>query len=105
MNARITKWVAAAGAATALTLGAGCASIEDMETLQAEVDSLRGELAAAQDAAAAAASEAQAARAEADEAAGAAGSAMSAASEAQASGAANSEKIDRMFEKMMMKGK
>ena len=48
-------------------------------------------------------SEAEAARAAAGNAASAADGAMNAAGEAQAGSAANAEKIDRMFEKVMMK--
>ena len=103
MNNRIAKWATAAGAVAILTVSSGCARIQDVDTLTAEIESLRGELAAAQDAAASARSEAEAARAAAGDAASAAGDAMSAASDAQASGAANAEKLDRMFEKVMMK--
>lgn len=101
MKNRTVKW-AAAGVAV-LMLSSGCARIQDMETLQAEIDALKGELATAQDAASGAMSEATAARAAAGDAASAADSAMNAASEAQAGGAANAEKIERMFEKVMMK--
>ena len=80
MNNKTVKWAAAAGAAAMLLLGSGCARMQDVESLQAEVD-----------------------RAAAGDAASAADSAMSAANDAQASGAANAEKIDRMFEKAMMK--
>ena len=103
MNNRIAKWATAAGAVAILTISSGCARIQDVDTLQAEIESLRGELAAAQDATASARAEAEAARAAAGDAASAAGDAMSAASDAQASGAANAEKLDRMFEKVMMK--
>ena len=103
MKSRTARWATAAGAVAILTLSSGCARIQDMESLQAEVDGLKSELAAAQDAATGAMTEAEAARAAAGDAASAADSAMSAASEAQAGGAANAEKLDRMFEKMMMK--
>ena len=103
MNNRIAKWATAAGAVAILALSSGCARIQDVDALESEVDSLRGELAAAQDAAASARAEAEAARAAAGDAASAAGDAMSAASDAQANGAANAEKLDRMFEKVMMK--
>lgn len=100
---KIAKWTTAACAAAALTLVAGCASVQDLETLQGQVDSLKGELAAAQAAADSAMSEAKAAGMAAGDAAGAADAAMNAASDAAAGGAANAEKLDRMFEKVMMK--
>ena len=107
MNDRIAKRATIAGAVAALVLSAGCARIQDMDTIEAEVAALKSELAAAQseaaEATARAQSEAEAARAAAGDAASAADSAMSAASDAQASGAANAEKIDRMFEKVMSK--
>ena len=103
MKHRTARWATAAGAVALLTLGTGCARIQDMESLQAEVSSLKSELAAAQAATASAMSEAEAARAAAGNAANAADSAMAAAGEAQAGGAANAERIDRMFEKVMMK--
>ena len=100
---KIAKWTTVACAAAALTLVAGCASVQDLEALQGQVDSLKGELAAAQAAADTAMSEAKAAGMAAGEAAGAADAAMNAASDAAAGGAANAEKLDRMFEKVMMK--
>ena len=104
---KIAKWTTAACAAAALALVAGCASVQDMDALQGQVDVLTGELAAAQAAALAAAdsamSEAKAAGMAAGDAAGTADAAMNAASEAAAGGAANAEKLDRMFEKVMMK--
>ena len=103
MNKKTAKWATAAGAAALLLLGSGCARIQDVDTLQGEIDSLKSELAAAQDAAATAKADAMAAQAAAGDAASAADNAMSAASDAQASGAANSEKLERMFEKVMMK--
>lgn len=103
MRNRTAKWATAAGAVAILALSSGCARIQDMEMLQNEVDALKGELAAAQGAASGAMSEAEAARAAAGDAASAADSAMNAASDAQAGNAANAEKIDRMFEKVMMK--
>jgi uncharacterized phage infection (PIP) family protein YhgE len=103
MKNRTVKWATAAGAVAVLMLSSGCVRIQDVEMLQAEVDALKGELAAAQDAAAGAMSEAAAARAAAGDAASAADGAMNAAGEAQAGSAANAEKIDRMFEKVMMK--
>lgn len=103
MNNRTARWATAAGAAAILVLSSGCASVQDVDSLQAEVDALKAELAAAQSEAANAKAEAMAARAAAGDAASAADGAMSAASDAQASGAANAEKIDRMFEKVMMK--
>ena len=103
MNKKTAKWATAAGAAALLLLGSGCARIQDVDALQGEVDSLKAELAAAQDAAANAKAEAMAAQAAAGDAASAANDAMGAANDAQASGAANAEKIERMFEKVMMK--
>ena len=100
---KIAKWTTAACAAAALALVAGCASVQDLEAVQGQVDSLKGELAAAQAAADSAMSEAKAAGMAAGEAAGAADAAMNAASDAAAGGAANAEKLDRMFEKVMMK--
>ena len=100
---KIAKWTTAACAAAALALVAGCASVQDLEAVQGQVDSLKGELAAAQAAADSAMSEAKAAGMAAGEAAGAADAAMNAASDATAGGAANAEKLDRMFEKVMMK--
>ena len=103
MRNKTAKWATVAGAVAVLALSSGCARIQDMKMLQAEVDALKGELATAQDAAAGAMSEAEAARAAAGDAASAADSAMNTASDAQAGTAANAEKIDRMFEKAMMK--
>lgn len=100
---KIAKWTTAACAAAALALVAGCASVQDLEAVQGQVDSLKSELAAAQAAADSAMSEAKAAGMAAGEAAGAADAAMNAASDAAAGGAANAEKLDRMFEKVMMK--
>lgn len=103
MNNRIAKWATAAGAVAILTLSSGCARMQDVDSLQAQLESIKGELMSAQEAAASARAEAEAARAAAGDAASAAGNAMNAANDAQASGAANAEKIDRMFEKVMMK--
>ena len=100
---KIVKWTTAACAAAALALVAGCASVQDLEAVQGQVDSLKSELAAAQAAADSAMSEAKAAGMAAGDAAGAADAAMNAASDAAAGGAANAEKLDRMFEKVMMK--
>ena len=99
----IAKWTTAACAAAALALVAGCASVQDLEAVQDQVDSLKSELAAAQAAADSAMSEAKTAGMAAGDAAGAADAAMNAASDAAAGGAANAEKLDRMFEKAMMK--
>ena len=103
MNSKIAKWATAAGAVAILTLGSGCARMQDVDSLEAQIESLKSELMSAQETAASARAEAEAARAAAGDAANAAGNAMSAASDAQASGAANAEKLDRMFEKVMMK--
>ena len=103
MKSRTAKWVTVAGAVAVLMLSSGCARIQDTESLQAQIDALKGELGAAHDAAAGAMSDAAAARTAAGDAASAADGAMNAAGEAQAGSAANAEKIDRMFEKVMMK--
>ena len=100
---QIAKWTSAACAAAALALVAGCASVQDVDSLQAEVMRLQSELSAAQDAAAGAMKEAEAANAAAGDASASAQAAMGAAEDAAAGGAANAEKIDRMFEKVMMK--
>ena len=103
MKKRVGKWSAAAGLAAVVTLGAGCASTDDVNALRADLDTLRGEAAAAQDTASGAVADAEAARAEAGQASRTANRALSAAREAQACCAANSEKIERMFKKSMMK--
>ena len=103
MKSRIAKWTAATSVAAMVTLGAGCASTDDVNALRADVENLRGATAAAQDTAAGAVSDAEAARAEAGQASRTANRALSAAREAQACCAANSEKIERMFKKSMMK--
>ena len=110
VKSRIAKWTAATSVAAMVTLGAGCASTDDLNALRADVDSLKGAAAAAQDTAAGAqdtasgaVSDAEAARAEAGQASRTANRALSAAREAQACCAANSEKIERMFKKSMMK--
>ncbi len=103
MNYRTARWATAAGAAAILLLSSGCARIQDMDAMQAEIDSLKGELAAAQSEAASAKAEA----ADALEAAGAAsaraGNALRTANTAAEGSANNTEKLDRMFEKVMMK--
>ena len=103
MKNRIAKWTAAASVAAVVTFGAGCASTEDMDAMRADIEGLKGEAAAAQEMAAGAVSDAEAARAEAGQASRTANRALSAAREAQACCAANSEKIERMFKKSMMK--
>ena len=103
MKTKIAKWTNAASAAAVLTLVAGCASVDDMNNIRGGMESLRSEVMAAQAAANAAAAEAEAARTEAGEASRTANRALSAAREAQTCCADNSEKIDRMFEKSMMK--
>ena len=100
---KIAKLAAAAGAAAVLTFSSGCARVQDVEMLHAEVDRLNSDLAAAQDAAKGAMMEAEAANAAASNAAAAASDAMNAASDAQAGAAANAEKLERMLEKVMMK--
>ena len=107
MKTRIAKWTAVTSVAAVVTLGAGCASTDDVNSLRADLESLRSEAsaasAAAQETAAGAVSDAEAARAEAGQASRTANRALSAAREAQACCAANSEKIERMFKKSMMK--
>ena len=103
MNRRIGKWSAAASVAAVVTLGAGCASTDDLNALRADVESLRSATSAAQDTASGAVADAEAARSEAGQASRTANRALSAAREAQACCAANSEKIERMFKKSMMK--
>lgn len=110
MKKRIAKWTTAASTVAVVTFGAGCASTADLNVVQAELENLKSAAAAAQQTASAAqetatgaVSDAEAARAEADQASRTANRALSAAREGQASSAANSEKIERMFEKSMMK--
>ncbi len=107
MKKRIAKWTAAATTAAVVAFGAGCASTDDLDgvqaAMQAEIENLRGAAAAAQETADGAVSDAEAARAEAGEASRTANRALSAAREGQACCTANSEKIERMFEKSMMK--
>ena len=103
MKRRIPQWVGAAGAVAMLALGAGCASTEDLNALRAEVDSLKSAAASAGQDASKAMMDAEAARTEAGGASRTANNALSAAREAQTAGAANSERIDRMFKKSMMK--
>jgi len=100
---RVGKWSASAGLAAVVALGAGCASTKDLNAVRADLDSLRGETAAVRDTASGAMAGAEAARNEAGEASRTANRALGAAREAQAGGAANSERIERMFKKSMMK--
>ena len=99
----MTRWTAGAGLAALVTLGAGCASNDDVASLRADLASLKAASMAAQDTAAGAVADAEAARAEAGQASRTANRALSAAREAQTCCAANTEKIDRMFKKSMMK--
>lgn len=103
MKIRIAKLAAATSVAAVVALGAGCASSRDVDALRADVETLKASASAAQDTAAGAASDAEAARAEAGQASRTANRALSAAREAQTCCAANSEKIERMFKKSMMK--
>lgn len=96
MENRFAKLTAVVSVATLLIVGAGCASIEDVKALRADVESLKG-------ASASASADAEAARTEAGEASRTANRALSAAREAQTCCAANSERIERMFKKSMMK--
>ena len=48
MNNRIARWATAAGAVAILALGSGCARIQDVDSLQAQVESLKSELMSAQ---------------------------------------------------------
>ena len=99
----IAKWTTAACAVAALTTLSGCASVQDMRGVQGDVMSLKSDLAATQSAVEAAMKEAKAAAMAASEAAMAANAAMTAGNDAAATSAANAEKLDRMFEKLMMK--
>ena len=103
MKSRIHQWAGAGCAVAMLALGAGCASTGDLDALRAEIESLKNTTAATGQAASSAMKDAETARAEAGDASRAANNALSAAREAQTTGAANSEKIDRMFKKSMMK--
>ena len=103
MRSRIPQWAGAACAVAMLALGAGCATTDDLNAIRAELESLQSTTAAAGQAASSAMKDAEAARTEAGEASRTANNALSAAREAQTSGAANSERIDRMFKKSMMK--
>ena len=95
MENRTSKLTTAACAATVLLFSAGCATT-DLEAVRAELQSVK-------DMSASAMADAEAARTEAGEASRTANRVLSAAREAQAMGAANSERIDRMFEKAMVK--
>ena len=99
----IAQWTTAACAVAALITLSGCASMQDMKGVQDEVMSLKSDLAAAQSALDAAMKEAKAAAMAAGDAANAANAAMTAGNDAAATSAANAEKLDRMFEKLMMK--
>ena len=107
MKYRIAKWTAAVSAAAAMTLGAGCATIGDLDAVRADLENLKNSsaaaTAAAQEAVTGAAADADAARSEAGQASRTANRALSAAREAQTCCAANVEKIERMFKKSMMK--
>lgn len=81
----------------ALGLG-GCATVSD-----ADLESLRGDIRAAQDTASQALSESQTARATADGAARDAADAKATANEAKAATEATDARIDQMFKKAMMK--
>ena len=102
MKDRIAKWAAATSVAAVVAFGAGCAT-HDLDAMEADIESLKGAAAAAREMAAGAMSDAEAARAEAGQASRTANRALGAAREAQTCCAANSEKIDRMFKKSMMK--
>lgn len=103
MKSRIHQWAGATCAVAMLALGAGCASTGDLDALRAELESLKNTAAAAGQAASSAMEGAETARAEAGDASRAANNALSAAREAQTTGTANSERIERMFKKSMMK--
>ena len=103
MKTRLAKWTAATSVAAVVALGAGCVSTDEIDAMRADIENLKGATVAAQDTAAGAASDAEAARAEAGQASRTANRALSAAREAQACCSANSEKIERMFKKSMMK--
>ena len=103
MNNRTARWATAAGAAAILLLSSGCARIQDVDAMQAQIDALKGELATAQSEAANAKAEAAGALEAAGAASARAGNALRTANTAAEGNAANSEKLDRMFEKVMMK--
>lgn len=113
MKDRMLRWTMAAGAAAALTFGAGCATTfsegeeevlhelakerdELGNPLTAEIQELKMRLEKAE-------KEAEEARKAAAMASRTADDALGAAREAQASGATNTEKLDRMFKRSMMK--
>jgi len=103
MSYRTAKWATAAGAAAILLFSSGCARIQDVDSMQAEIDALKGELAAAQSEAANARAEAAGALEAAGAASARAGNALRTANTAAEGSADNAEKLDRMFEKVMMK--
>ena len=112
MKNRMLRWTIAAGAVTALSFGSGCATFEADEEevlhnlakertelgnpLTSEIQELKMRLEKAEQ-------EAEVAREAAKDARKTAKAALGAAREAQASGATNTEKLDRMFKKTMMK--
>ena len=95
-KSRIAKWTTAACAVAVLTLGAGCASVQDLDALRADIEGLKS-------ATASAAADAEAARTEAGQASRTANRSLSAAREAQTCCTANSERIERMFKESMTK--
>ncbi|MGI9334587.1 MAG: Lpp/OprI family alanine-zipper lipoprotein [Gammaproteobacteria bacterium] len=94
MASKLAKILGAAAIAGFAVAGSGCAG--DMSSMQAKVDEAMNAAAAAQSAAANAASAAASAQSTAD-------AALEAANGAQACCNANSDKIDRMFQRSMTK--
>lgn len=94
MASNWAKFLGAAAIAGFAVVGSGCAG--DMSRMEAKLDEAMNSAAAAQSAAASAASAASRAQSTAD-------AALEAANGAQACCQANSEKIDRMFQRAMTK--
>ena len=102
MRIRLAHWTATVAVASLLTLG-GCASVQEMDALEAELAAIKSAVAAAQSTADQATKDSEAAMEEAGRASRTANRGLSAARESQTCCAANSERIDRMFKKSMMK--
>lgn len=94
MATKLAKVLGAAAIAGFAVAGSGCAG--DMSAMQAKIDEAMNAAAAAQSASASASSAAASAQSTAD-------AALEAANGAQACCSANSEKIDRMFQRAMTK--
>ena len=96
MTGKLTRIIAAGAISGAIVLVSGCASVDEISELRQMAESAQ----ATADAAAATASEAQQSAADASFKAD---QAMQAAARAQACCDANSEKMERMFQRSMMK--